>query len=91
MQNTDSQQVIKRFFEALNLLKAHKIIRGKQTFTKQYNINRWNMNNLQKNLSSDIFQVAWLTYLVKDYNISATWLLTGMGDPFIKKKEADTN
>lgn len=86
MQTEDSQKVIKRFFEALNILKQHKIIRGKQTFTARYGINRWNMNTLQKNMQSDMFQTAWLTYLVRDYNISATWLLTGIGEPLTQKK-----
>ena len=81
MQTQDSQQVISRFFVALQVLTARKTIRGKQTFTRRYGINRWNMNTLQKNMESDIFQPAWLTYLVRDYNISATWLLTGIGEP----------
>lgn len=41
------------------------------------------MNTLEKNLSSDIFQTAWLTYLVKDYGINAHWLLTGDGNNII--------
>lgn len=79
MQTPDSQQVIKRFFEALYFLKASRVIRGKATFTKAHGIDRWNLNKLEKNPASDIFQPAWLTYLVKDYGISATWLLTGRG------------
>lgn len=81
MQTEDSQQVIKRFFEALQVLIDRREIRGKQTFTNRYDINRWNMNHLQKHLESDIFQPAWLTYLVRDYHISAVWLLTGVGEP----------
>ena len=79
MQTEDSQKVIKRFFEALYYLKGHKIIRGKQTFTNEFGINRWNMNTLEKDMSRDIFQVAWLTYLVQKYGVSSTWLLTGRG------------
>jgi len=85
MQTPDSQLVIKRFFEALELLKEAKVIRGKQTFTTKYGINRWNLNSLQKNMASDIFQTAWLTYLVNDYGISVEWLLTGKGGIFTNK------
>lgn len=86
MQTEHSQIIVKRFFEALQILKANKIIRGKQTFTNRYGINRWNMNTLEKEPERDIFQVAWLTYLVEDYNVSPTWLLTGKGEFFITKK-----
>ena len=69
------------------MLINHKIIRGKQTFTTRYGINRWNMNTLQKNMGSDMFQTAWLTYLVRDYHVSATWLLTGIGEALQPQKE----
>lgn len=90
MQTEDSQKVIKRFFEALYYLKEMKIIRGKQTFTNEFGINRWNLNTLEKDMSRDIFQVAWLSYLVQKYGVSSTWLLTGRGEILSykdKKKE----
>lgn len=88
MQTADSQKVIKRFFEAIYALKAAGRIRGKQTFTNQYEINRWNFNTLEKEPERDIFQTAWLTYLVRDYGVSAKWLLTGVGDMFTNKNGA---
>jgi len=80
MQTADSQRIVRRFFEALQRLKADRKIRGKQTFTRDHEINRWNMNTLEKDPSRDIFQAAWLAYLVEDYNVSAQWLLTGRGN-----------
>ncbi len=88
MQTTDSQKVIARFFEAIYRLKADHVIRGKQTFTARFGINRWNLNSLEKDMSRDIFQTAWLSYLVTGYGVSAEWLLTGRGDFYKKKKEA---
>ena len=57
-----------------------------------HGINRWNMNTVEKNPASDMFQTAWLTYLVEDFGISANWLLTGNGNMFINKdtKNAQT-
>ena len=81
MQTEDSQQIVNRFFEALRRLKADRKIRGKQTFTNRHGINRWNMNTLEKDPSRDIFQPAWLAYLVEDHGVSPRWLLTGQG-PF---------
>lgn len=82
MQSEDSQKIVSRFFEALHTLIASKAIRGKQTFTREYGINRWNLNTLESDHSRDIFQPCWLTYLVRDFGISATWLLTGTGGMF---------
>ena len=85
MNTPESQEVVKRFFEALYQLKADKVIRGKQTFTRRYGVDRWNMNHLEKDNSRDIFQPAWLTFLVEDYGISAKWLLTGKGNIYSKR------
>lgn len=85
-QTAESQIIVKRFFEALYRLKADKKIRGKQTFTREYGINRWNMNTLEKEPERDIFQVSWLKFLVRDYGVSPMWLLTGFGDFYQNKK-----
>lgn len=84
MQSERSQMIVRRFFEALQILKANKIIRGKQTFTSRYGINRWNLNTLEKEPERDIFQVSWLEYLVNDYKVSPLWLLTGNGSFFME-------
>lgn len=84
MQTPDSQEIVKRFFEAIYRLKIDRKIRGKQTFTNRYGINRWNMLTLEKEPERDIFQAAWLGYLVRDYGVSPLWLLTGKGDFYEK-------
>ena len=40
MNNPDSIAIINRFYEAIDMLIASKIIRGKQSFTNNYGINR---------------------------------------------------
>ena len=79
MQSPESQIVIARFLEALQQLKDDRKIRGIQTFTTKYNINKRNLYFQKSNLESDIVQLSWFTYLVRDYGVSATWLLTGEG------------
>lgn len=80
MNTPDSQAIVRRFFVALDYLKGTGAIRGRQTFTREHNINRWNMNTCEKHPESNMFQAAWLSYLVHDYGISARWLLTGLGN-----------
>ena len=90
MQNEQSQLIVNRFFTAIQQLIDDKVIRGKQTFTRRYGINRWNFLTCAAEPHRDIFQVAWLGYLVTDYGVSADWLLTGKGT-FYRKKQKTCN
>ena len=45
------------------------------------------MNTLEKDMTRDIFQPAWLTYIVEEYNISAEWLLTGRGEIMARSRK----
>jgi hypothetical protein len=85
MQNEESQKIIERFFEALYDLKEKKVIRGKQTFTRRYGINNRNFWLLEQDMSRDMVQLAWFGHLVKDYDVSAEWLLTGKGKMYTKE------
>ena len=81
MDASDVKAIVARFFEALALLTERRVIRGKKTFCVRYGINRWNMNYCIDNPESGIFKMSWLAYLVRDYKVSANWLLLGKGDP----------
>lgn len=74
--------ITKRFFEALDMLKAQKRIRGLLTFTKAHDINYWNINTVRNQPEVSVLKPEWLVYLIQDYNVSAEWLLTGEGGMF---------
>jgi hypothetical protein len=85
MQNESSQKVVERFFEALFDLRAKKVIRGKQTFTRRYGINNRNFWLLEQDKSRDILQLAWISYLIQDFDVSAEWIMTGRGEMYTKE------
>jgi hypothetical protein len=85
MQNEASQKIVERFFEALFDLKERKVIRGKQTFTRRYGINNRNFWLLEQDKSRDILQLAWISYLVRDFDVSAEWIMTGQGKMYTKE------
>lgn len=74
--------VTKRFFEAIDMLKAQKKIRGLQTFTNRYEINRWNLVTVRTQPEVSVLKPEWIVYLVRDYGISAEWILLGRGGMF---------
>lgn len=77
-----SVEIINRFFDAIGRLISDGCIRGLQTFTRRYGLNRWNIIYLRENPEDCIgrFRASWLQYLVRDYHVSPYWLLLGSGD-----------
>lgn len=75
-------EITKRFFLALEKLRELRKIRGLQTFTRQYNLNKWNMVTLRNEPEGHILKTECLAFLVRDYGISAEWLLLGRGEMF---------
>ena len=89
MNTADSIAIVNRFFTAIETLHRDKYMRGLKTFSKRYGINDRNIWLQRREPERNIFQPAWLAYLVRDYAVSATWLLTGEGEfyDFEKKKD----
>lgn len=80
----ESLAIIARFFQTIDFLVSAKQIRGKATYCRDNNIDRRHFLTQSKDHSRGFFQVSWLLGLIKDYNISADWLLTGKGSMFKK-------
>ena len=78
----DGIDVTNRFFEAIETLKKKKKMRGLQTFTNKYGLNRWNINTVKWNPEKSVLKPEWIVYLVRDYGISSEWILLGKGDMF---------
>ena len=80
----DTIAISKRFFEALNALIVRGDLDGKKTFTDKYEINRRNFYTVEKEPEKQSVSMVWIAYMVKDFDVSAKWLLTGQGKMFSK-------
>lgn len=84
-----SEEIQRRFFEALDILINQGRIKGIKTFCDEHGLNRVKYSNrriaLQTGASASpykIIDIEALAYLVKDYRVSAEWLLAGTGREF---------
>lgn len=84
--NTAHKQIMERFYSALDAIIAMKKIRGVNTYCRLNNIDRRNFIAQRKDLERGWFQLSWLYPMVKEYGVSAKWLLTGFGRMFEEQK-----
>lgn len=82
--------IVERFFRAIRTLIDGGVLRGLQTFTRRYNLNRRNVQRLEREPYSGIFHAGWLAYLVEDYKVSPLWLITGRGGIFADGWDMET-
>lgn len=79
--------ITRRFFEAIERLRAMKKIRGLQTFTKKHGINYWNLCTVRDNADKSVLKPEIIAFLSRDYGVSTQWLLLGTGEFMISNSE----
>ena len=75
-------EIVGRFFEAMNWLKQTRRIRGLQTFARTCGIDRRSLRRLMAQPDKYGLKVGWVVHMVRDFGISAQWLLTGEGQMY---------
>lgn len=75
-------EITNRFFEAIDMLRLQKKIRGLKTITDEVGANQGNTQFIKTDPSSHVLKPELLAYLVRQYNVSAEWLLCGTGKMF---------
>jgi len=84
MNTPDSQKIIIRFYEAIDELIKEGRLKNFASFIRRYDLSQTNFYKSKGQPERDIFQPAWLSYVVNDYGVSANWLLSGTGKPLKK-------
>lgn len=91
--NEINRGIKERFFIAIQALIDRKLIRGRQTYCRLYDIDKRNFYEQQRNLTAAQLKLYWLVPMVKVYGISAHWLLTGAGrmfEPVAQRKQRES-
>ena len=63
--------VISRFYEALDAIIEKKDIRGIQTYSREYEIDKRNLYAQREDLNKGYFEIYWILPLIKDFNVSS--------------------
>lgn len=71
-----------RFFEAIDILRSQKKLRGLQTLTRNHGMNYGNVAFIKSHRDTSVLKPEILAYIAKDYGISCEWLLLGTGSVF---------
>lgn len=87
-----AQAIQDRFFQAIDILIESDKIKSLQAFCAEYGLHRPKYSNLRTRSKDSskpgtgykFIDVDALSYLVKDFRISADWLLLGKGGMFRK-------
>jgi hypothetical protein len=76
-----SEEIVKRYFQVLDLLIDNGTIPGIYQFCEQHKIERRNFSRLRKNPERK-FELRFIWILVKHYNVNANYLILGSGNLF---------
>lgn len=90
MNTPDSQEIIKRFFTVVRMLKESGRMRFIRDFTDRHNIRHDNFLKSEKDPASNRFQVAWIKYLAEDYDVKVEEIVLGKRAAKNVDKSGDT-
>jgi hypothetical protein len=86
-----AEKIQSRFFKALNTLIRQEKIHTLNSFCLKYGLHKSKYYELRDGGHYKFIDIDALNYLVKDYGVSADWLITGKGKMFrIRQNQPQT-
>ena len=79
-----SIDICNRFFEAVEILRRQRVIRGVGTLARDWGTSVFAMKWSKSHPDEKRIKVEYLYYIARDYNVSLEWLFFGKGDIFKK-------
>lgn len=77
-----SIDICNRFFEAVEILKRERLIRGTATLARLWGTSVFSMKWSKNHPDEKRIKVEYLYYIARDFNVSLDWLFFGRGDIF---------
>lgn len=82
MNNPESQEIVARFFQALDILIERGVYNSYYDFSARYAIQRGLVSASRSNHASNTFQMSWIGLLFKFDKVNLEFIFTGYGKPF---------
>ena len=76
----EGKEITERFFIAIQYLKEQRKIRGIEDFANRYGLSQSYLSDIKSHTDSRSIKVEYIMYLVRDFDISPTWILIGVGN-----------
>lgn len=77
-----SIDICNRFFEAVEILRQRRVIRGNGTLARLWGVSEFSLKWSKNHPDQKRIKVEYLYYITRDYKVSLEWLFFGKGDMF---------
>ncbi len=80
----DTIAIMERFYLAFQTSLDKGLIKNTTAFCTDFNIDKRHFYTQRKDLGRGYFEVSWMLPLIRNYGVSANWLLTGNGTMYLQ-------
>lgn len=77
-------EITERFYRVVDDLIIRREIRGLGTLAEKWGVSRFTLSRTRTLIDKKRLNVEYLYYIIRDYNVSPTWLMMGAGQMYRK-------